>query len=565
MAQIALKDVHFRYPGASAPVLRGVDLEVGKGDFLALVGSNGCGKSTLCKVLNGLIPHFIRGTFSGSAEVCGMDVTKSDVPSMARHVGYVYQDFENQILRPTVLDDASFACFQYAMEDYAGRGRDALAACGLTGMDGAYIWQLSGGQKHLLATAGVLSLAPEVLVLDEPIAQLDPEHADRMYTVLRKLNEELGLTIIVIEHHTEYICQYCKHVALMQDGKVSWMLPTAEALRRVGDLLASKIFPPQVTQAAHRLAQIGRFSAEAAYPLTSEEARRVFRRAQRVLRAPESGVRACRPPAVELRGVRFFYKGMHKECREVFRDLSLDIRRGEAVALVGGNGAGKSTLLKMLCGLLRPQEGDVYLGGEPISDRLPEEIAHRVSLVFQNPEEMFLCDTIAGDVAFGMEARGKRDARERTEMLLERFALGELADRDGRMLSGGQMRRASLAIGVSLDPEILLLDEPTANLDVATRQEIIRVLRDRKQDEETVIIATHDMQLVGEWADRVIALGEGGIVADGTPKEVFGDPKALRRAGIRPPEIYEAAHALDAEAHCFSVDAFVEAFEGMMA
>src|SRR5699024_2505958 len=184
--------------------LRDVSLQVEQGDLLAIVGNNGCGKSTLCKALNGLIPQFITGEFSGRVQVCGLDTTATDIGTLACKVGYVYQDFENQIIRPTVLDDASYACLNYARPDYLERGREALRQCGLQDREDDFIWQLSGGQTHLLALAGVLSLQPEVLTLDDPIAQLDPQHADRISAVLRRLNEEYGKTIIVIEHHTEY-------------------------------------------------------------------------------------------------------------------------------------------------------------------------------------------------------------------------------------------------------------------------------------------------------------------------------------------------------------------------
>ena len=166
--------------------------------------------------------------------MCGLNTLESDVGVLAQKVGYVYQDFENQIVRPTVLDDASYSCLNYAFPDYLERGRAALKQCGLEGREEEYVWQLSGGQTHLLALAGAVSLQPDILILDEPIAQLDPMHADRIYAVLRDLNENHGKTIIVIEHHTEYIADFCKHVMLMKDGRIRWMWPTEEALQRVG-------------------------------------------------------------------------------------------------------------------------------------------------------------------------------------------------------------------------------------------------------------------------------------------------------------------------------------------
>ena len=202
---LEIKNLTFTYPGATDPTLNQVELQIEKGDFIAIVGNNGCGKSTLCKVMNGLIPHFITGNFEGTVLADGVDTKTVEIGDLAKTVGYVYQDFENQIVRPTVLDDASYACMNYAMPDYLERGRQALKDCGLEGKDEEYIWQLSGGQTHLLALAGAVSLEPEVLILDEPIAQLDPRHADLIYGILKDLNERLGKTIIVIEHHTEYI------------------------------------------------------------------------------------------------------------------------------------------------------------------------------------------------------------------------------------------------------------------------------------------------------------------------------------------------------------------------
>lgn len=191
MNVLEIKGLTFTYPGAVAPTLNHVDLNIEKGDFIAIVGNNGCGKSTLCKVMNGLIPHFIAGEFDGTVLADGIDTQTVEIGDLAKIVGYVYQDFENQIVRPTVLDDASYACMNYAMPDYLERGRQALKNCGLEGKDDEYIWQLSGGQTHLLALAGAVSLEPKVLILDEPIAQLDPRHADLIYEILKDLNEHL--------------------------------------------------------------------------------------------------------------------------------------------------------------------------------------------------------------------------------------------------------------------------------------------------------------------------------------------------------------------------------------
>ena len=561
MNAVQIEHLTFTYPGAQQPTLRDVNLTIEKGDFVAIVGNNGCGKSTLCKTLNGLIPQFITGEYEGRVEVCGLDASAADVGALAQKVGYVYQDFENQIVRPTVLDDASYACLNYAMPDYLDRGREALRQCGLQGREDDFIWQLSGGQTHLLALAGVLSLQPEVLILDEPIAQLDPGHADRIYAVLRRLNQEYGKTILVIEHHTEYIADYCKHVLLLKDGRVQWMLPTDDALQRVEELQSCNIFPPQVTIATHRLRQAGELQADR-LPTTVEEGRAAF--------AARPGVRTCtvlpQPPAgepvVQFRDVSVRYRSVKGAPRTVFSGLDLTVRRGDKIALIGSNGAGKSTLMKLMVGLLKPAGGAVLLNGKSLHDGGPEGLGRQVSMVYQNPEDMFIQDSIQADIAYAMEARGLPDARSRTDALLERFRLTALRDRDGRLLSGGQMRRASLAIGIALDPGVLLLDEPTANLDIATRKEIMRTLDDMKQITETVVIATHDMQLVCEWAERIVVLCGGRVVADGSRDRIFGSQALLDLVGIRPPEIFAMARALDPAACCYTIDDFLSQFTG---
>ena len=562
MDVIEIEGLSYTYPGASQPTLDHITLNIPQGDFLAVVGNNGCGKSTLCKVLNGLIPHFITGRMEGRVRVCGLDTLASDVGTLARKVGYVYQDFENQIVRPTVLDDASYSCLNYALPDCQARGRQALAQCGLQGREEEYVWQLSGGQTHLLALAGAVSLSPDILILDEPIAQLDPGHADRIYQTLRRLNREYGKTIIVIEHHTEYIADYCRHVMLMKDGRVRWMLPASQALRRVEELEECNIFPPQVTQAALRMRQAGSLPRERELPTTVEEGLQAFAGLEYrplptpALPAPDG------PAAVSFRGVSLAYRSVKGEPRKVFDGLDLEIRQGEKVALIGSNGAGKSTLMKMMVGLLRPQSGSVALMGEEIGRRRPEELSRQISLVYQNPEEMFIKDSIRADIGYAMQVRGLPDWRQRTDSLLERFRLGDLSERDGRLMSGGQMRRASLAIGVALEPGVLLLDEPTANLDIATRREILEVLSQMKESIRTAVIATHDMQLVCQWADRIIVLSGGRVVADGTRDEIFSRPELERKVGIRPPEIFTMGRALDPRALCYTVGDFTRCFGG---
>lgn len=575
MSIISIKDLTFTYPGAHDATLRHLDLEVEEGDFLAIMGANGCGKSTLCKAMNGLIPQFIAGDMTGSLVVSGQfEARDTPIGELAQHVGYVYQDFENQLVRPTVLDEASFASLNYAQPDYLERGMAALELCGLAEKAQDYVWTLSGGQKHLLALAGALALEPEVIILDEPIAQLDPYHARQTYEVLRDLNERHGKTIIVIEHHTDFIADYCKHAVLMANGAVSWKLTAREALRQLDDLAASDIYPPQIASAARELKSAGIMDRCIELPTTVDEGVRAFARlgftpqthssrddamAERC--AHGSGALGAEP-TVAFRDMHVQYRSVKGAPHTVFDGLDLAIQPGEKVALVGSNGAGKTTLMKLMCGLIKPTSGEVRLGGVATRAMSPEDISGAISLVYQNPEQMFIKDTVRADVEFAMRARGVAGWQERAQELIDRFRLGDLADRDGRLMSGGQMRRASLAIGIALNPPILLLDEPTANLDIATRREIVRTIADLRGVTDTVVIATHDMQLVCQFADRVIVLNQGEVIGDGTPEEIFHNEAVVEASGICPPEIYAMGAALDARATCFDIEDFLMCFDG---
>lgn len=231
--------------------------------------------------------------------------------------------------------------------------------------------------------------------------------------------------------------------------------------------------------------------------------------------------------------------------------------------MIGSNGAGKSTIMKLLIGLIKPNDGDIIFDGKNIKDVEPEILSNKISLVLQNPEEMFIKDSIKNDIMYAMKERGVKEYKEKSNYLLERFRLSKYQDKDGRLLSGGQMRRASLAIGIALNPEILLLDEPTANLDIATRQEIKQTLLDLREITKTVMIATHDMQLVCDWADRVIVLYKGQVLADGKVEDIFKNELVKEKVGIIPPQIERMAQKLGFTDNCFTIERFVAHFGGI--
>lgn len=550
---ISVKDVSYAYPGGGTPVLNHLDLEIEAGEFCAIVGGNGSGKTTLCKLLTGLVPHYYSGNCSGSVTVDGLGTANASVAEIAHRIGYVAQDFENQLLRPRVLEDVAFAPLNFGYPDHIERARLALGSLGLQDREQRVIWELSGGEKHLVALAGALALDPSIILVDEPVSQLDPVNAEAVYERLAELNRQ-GKTIVVVEHFAEFIGKYCSSVAFLEKGALRDKLPVREALSRVEEMEAAELAPPVSTVVAHRL-------GESELPITAQEAAERFAGRLDYAVRPQSGQverGATGRVLLDIRALYHHYIGLDGRPREVIRNVSLNIREGERVALVGANGSGKSTLLKIIAGLIRPREGKVFADGRDARKSAPEELAEIVSLVYQHPQEMFLEDEIEKDIRYFLDQRKRPDAVERTKGLMERFNLTALASRDGRLLSGGQMRRASLAIGAGMDPRILLLDEPTSSLDVANRRQVAAMLSALSGPGFCSIVATHDMELVAQWADRVIALREGKIVSDCSPEEFFSSDALCASARVREPECVELSRLLGIQPRILRAEALVE-------
>jgi energy-coupling factor transport system ATP-binding protein len=551
---IELQDVSFRYPGADDWVLQNASLTVHEKEFIAIIGSNGAGKSTLCKTINGLIPHYYVGDFTGAVLLNGKDTKHASVASMSEGIAYVYQDFENQLVRPTVYEEILFSPMNYGFQDYEERAEQTITLLGLESIRDKYIWQLSGGQKHLVALAGALALNPAVLIIDEPVAQLDPAHAHELYEKLKYVHEVAGKTIIVIEHHTEFIASYCKEVVLMDKGTVRWKKPVHEALNSIAELMSLDILPPQVTMAAQETNSHVCWSAP--FPITLSEGEKWFKNAvspRPAVQRVEASSKA--PPLLMLEGIQYGYKQLTRKRKTIIDDLHLSIFEKERVALVGSNGAGKSTILKMIARLLKPAKGRVLFEGS-VLPASPEKAAEYISYIFQNPEEMFIEDSIRKDVAYYLKARNHPNFEKISEYAMDTFRLQPLRERDGRLLSGGQQRRASLAIGLAMQPSLMLLDEPTASLDIATRKELIKMLQRIDGSVRASVIATHDMQLVAEWATRVIVLHGGRVVADLTPRELFNSPAILTEASLVPPQIVSLSHRLNMTTAALSVEEF---------
>jgi energy-coupling factor transport system ATP-binding protein len=562
---ISISNVTFTYPGANSPALRDLSLEVPQGSFLALIGNNGSGKTSLCKLLTGIIPQFFQGDFSGNVLVNGLDILETRVVELARHVGYVYQDFENQLLKPRVLEDVEFAPLNFGIVDYRQRAHSALELLGLSHLSSRIIWELSGGEQHLIALAGVLALDPEIIVVDEPISQLDPVNAEAVYSRLDLLHKQYGKTIIVIEHHPEFIANYCDTVALLTNGTLNWHLPVRTALARVDELEKQDIFVPQVTRIAKRV--FSRHGLQVVdMPIKLNEGVQIFQ--SYVQRSTSDSSSRPRTGAINsltsaeavavFENISHSYELMEGEHRPVLENINLSFYKGERIALVGANGAGKSTLLKMMAGLERPKKGRIFLHGRNIAKDSPERLADEIALVYQDPQEMFIEDSIRDDVAYYLKERRIQGWEQIVDQALVDFNLVDLQAQDGRLLSGGQMRRASLAIGACMRPNIMLLDEPTSNLDVSNRNQIIKMLSQLQSWVNTVVIATHDMELVAEWATRIIVMRAGMVLADASPSIIFSDASLVEQARIYPPQVVRLSNALGIKPVHLSVETMTE-------
>lgn len=569
---IVVKDLSFRYPGTDRDALRNVDLTIERGDFVAVVGGNGSAKTTLCKTFNGLVPHYWNGDFAGAVHVDGVDTWDSSVAELSSRVGYVYQDFQNQLVRPTVRDEVAFGPLNFGHADHCERTEEALEALGIAHLADRFVWQLSGGQAHLVALAAVLALRPEVIVVDEPVAELDPARAREIYLRLRELNTRHAITVVTIEHHAEFVAEFVRSVVLMADGAPVWHLPVQEAMDRHGDLRAHGIpAPDAVALTAAVGAERVALDVPSAVTVLREHLRTAPERsgpsAPSPAATPDPAATVPEPAEVvaSLRGVSHGYRGVDGSLSTVLDDLSLELRAGERIALVGTNGAGKSTLMRLLTGLIVPRAGTVTVDGIDTRTRSASRLADHVSYLDQHPQRMFLKDTVREDVALFPRGRKVPDAEAIVDRILTEVGLTELAERDGRTLSGGQQRRSTLGIGLAMRPRLLLLDEPTSSLDIRSRDDVTAMLAALAETVRCAVVATHDMDLVAAWATRVIVLDQGRVLADATPQDLFAWPEITGRARLTPPQAARIAlelgldplplTATELRAHLRTVDA----------
>jgi len=518
----------YRYPGAPGAVLRGLTLDIADGEFLLVMGPSGAGKSTLLRCVNGLVPHFYGGTISGRIRVYGRDPVALAPRGMADLVGFVLQDPEAQFVVDRVEDELAFAMENQGLDPTLMHKRveEALDQLGIAHLRGRSVHTLSGGERQRVAIAAVMTLQPRVLVLDEPTSQLDPQAAEEVLDTLVRLNHDLGLTVVLSEHRLERVVQYVDRILYLPgEGKT----PVLDEPRAV--LAKVDLVPPLI-----RLAKALQWSP---LPLTIKEGRRFAAAMARrdgydgtgsESGAPSGGGADLRPStarsgpteepvSISVRDLSFSYNG-----HRALDSLSLEVHRGEFVALMGRNGAGKTTLLKQMVGLLRPHGGQVQIHGSgltPLNTRLSpvEEIIRTVGYVPQNPQALLFSDTVHQELDF--TRRGHGQPLGDYAALLETLGLSGYAERYPRDLSVGERQRAALAAILVAEPQILLLDEPTRGLDYEQKASLTRFLKRLKAQGRTILMASHDVELVAQCADRVVLLADGRVVVDGPTRQVM--------------------------------------------
>ena len=515
---LQVEELHFQYRTRQEPALRGISFQADQGELILVAGASGCGKTTLMRCVNGLIPRSYKGgQLAGTIRLFGKDPTPLPLAQISQMVGTVLQDPEKQVVGSYVLNEVAFGLenLRLPRRQIHERVEWVLDYLGLSHLRDRETFNLSGGEKQKVALAGVLAMQPDILLLDEPLASLDPVSSQEALALIRRLADE-GKTVLLIEHRVEDILKARPDQALfLSDGEQRYFGPT-DGFLAIADYRELKLPAPMVLRQARE---------------TQEE----------VPPPPPPAPSNGRPPLVEFDHVSFYYEPE----QPVLHDVSLTIRRGDIIALLGPNGAGKTTLVKQAIGLLKPQEGTVRVEGQDTRRISTAQVARTLGYVFQSPTHMLFAPTVQEELAFG--PRNLRFDEETVQGNVKRaidiLNLRGLEEYPPLALSFGQQKRVTIAAVLAMQSKILAMDEPTAGQDYRNYTSFMNsILALRAEQEDlfsAILFITHDLDLAVGFANRVILMFEGSIAADGPPEQVLADRALLQRCRIVPTSLLD--------------------------
>lgn len=533
---ISINNLSYYYPNSETPVLDNIDLTIREGEFILLLGPSGCGKSTLVQCLNGIIPKVSGGTLKGEILVNGKDVSKYKVYQMSSDVGMVFQNPDAQLFGLTIEEDVAFGPENLGIEreEIQKRVDRSLGIVGIEKLREKFTFTLSGGEKQRTAIAGNLAMQPRILVLDEPTSDLDPRGTREVLETIKQLNHDLAITIILIEHKIDEVIGLADRTIIMDNGRIILDGKTCDVFtKNIEQLESIGINSPQVV----RLSRI----------LNVKPSRKAILSRLSTLKGSFHQLSATRPhkdypPHVVFENVRFNYD----DGTEALKGVNLTMGKGEFIALIGPNGSGKTTLLSCLIGLIRPTSGRILIDGQDIRNKGVSDLAQNVGYLFQNPDFQLFADTVSGEVEFGLKNRpfDSDDIETKVANALEMMELTKYSDRHPHSLSRGERQRLAVASILSLEPDILVLDEPTTGQDRGHLSKFLHRMKRLNHAGKTIILITHDMRIAAAYADRTIIMEGGKILIDDETHKVFSEPGILEKVSIELPLVPKLCYEL---------------------
>ena len=532
----------FQYTAQAEPTLYDISLDIRKGEKVLICGPSGCGKSTLAHCVNGLIPNSYPGKTTGTLTVGGQNAENLSLFDLSKVVGTVLQDSDGQFIGLTVAEDMAFALENDCMDqkDMKALVDRVAQLVGVSGVLGHAPYEISGGQKQRVALGGVMVSGVDVLLFDEPLANLDPAAGKKAVELIDEIQKRTGCTVIIIEHRLEDVL-HCPvdRVVLMGEGRILFdgdpdSLLCSDLLQKSG--IREPLYVTALKYAGVPLDRDQRLSYLPELRLTEADRRRV---ADWFFAQPEPKGEKAKKELLRAENIDFTYEGGH----HALKGISASIAEGEMLSIVGTNGAGKSTFSKVLCGFEIPQKGTLTLSGEDLSAYSIKERADRIGYVMQNPNQMISKTGIFDEVALGLRNRGvpEEEVKTRVEKALKTCGLYPFRNWPVSALSYGQKKRVTIASILVLEPKIILLDEPTAGQDLYHYTQIMDFLAELNRSGTTVVLITHDMHLMLEYTPRAIVFHDGHVIADTSAAEVLNSPEIVETAHLKETSLYHLA------------------------